>query len=200
MSVGSIESSTIGLVGIGTTTPVNALDVRGDNVTIWDGSATVDQANQEGDLYVEHDLEVDGYTYFKNLDVDGEVEADNLPGCEFTTTSNLVDVPTSWTNVTSASLNLSASGYVIVTFSGYTRFDTAGDGVYVGIGGNSTSTYTYMICNSQSMGDYIPFSVQYVATISSAGTYTYYGNAKSMSGTSNVYSAKIVALYVPNRY
>ena len=54
-----VEGSS-GNVGIGTTTPWGALDIRFDEVRIWDGAATVDYATDQGDLYVEDDLEVDG--------------------------------------------------------------------------------------------------------------------------------------------
>jgi len=43
--------------------PTGALDIRGDEVRIWDGTASVDYATDEGDLYVENDLEVDGNIY-----------------------------------------------------------------------------------------------------------------------------------------
>jgi hypothetical protein len=42
-----------------TSTPVGGLDLRGDELRVWDGSAAVTYAYNEGDLYVEHTLEVD---------------------------------------------------------------------------------------------------------------------------------------------
>lgn len=49
-----------GNVGIGTTSPTGKVDIRGDEVRIWDGSANVGWAISQGELYVERDLEVDG--------------------------------------------------------------------------------------------------------------------------------------------
>lgn len=48
-------------VGIGTTAPVGAFQVKGNEVRIGDG--TVDTATGNGDLYVADDLEVDGVLY-----------------------------------------------------------------------------------------------------------------------------------------
>ena len=50
-------------VGIGTTSPSGKLDVRGDEVRIWDGTATINYATGSGDLYVEDVLEVDDDIY-----------------------------------------------------------------------------------------------------------------------------------------
>ncbi len=61
---GNLAPSTISdNLGLGTTSPVGRLDVRGNEVRIWDGSASVNLANEGGDLYVEHQLEVDGQAY-----------------------------------------------------------------------------------------------------------------------------------------
>ncbi|MCK4664405.1 MAG: tail fiber domain-containing protein, partial [Bacteroidales bacterium] len=50
-------------VGIGTTSPIGKLDVQGDEVRIWDGTATINYATGTGDLYVEDVLEVDDDIY-----------------------------------------------------------------------------------------------------------------------------------------
>ena len=50
-------------VGIGTTSPIGKLDVQGDEVRIWDGTATINYATDAGDLYVEDVLEVDNEIY-----------------------------------------------------------------------------------------------------------------------------------------
>lgn len=50
-------------VGIGATSPSDKLDIRGDEVRIWDGTANVGWAIGEGELYVEEDLEVDGRVF-----------------------------------------------------------------------------------------------------------------------------------------
>jgi hypothetical protein len=55
-----------GDVGIGTTAPNGQLDVRGGEVRIWDGTASVNWAVAEGELYVEDDLEVDGRIFVKD--------------------------------------------------------------------------------------------------------------------------------------
>ncbi len=39
----------------------NSLDIEGNEVKIWDGEATVDFATDAGDLYVEDDIELDGW-------------------------------------------------------------------------------------------------------------------------------------------
>ncbi len=52
-----------GHVGIGTTAPSGALDVRGAEVRIWTGAGTDTNAGNPGELYVEGDLEVDGTIY-----------------------------------------------------------------------------------------------------------------------------------------
>jgi hypothetical protein len=57
----------LGNVGIGTTDPIGTLDIRNDEVRIWDGSASVNSATGQGDLYVEDTLEVDGSVYANNL-------------------------------------------------------------------------------------------------------------------------------------
>ena len=193
-----------GYLGIGTDAPVNALDVRKDNVTIWDGSASVDQANQEGDLFVENDLEVDGYTYLQHLDVDGEVQAENMPGCEFTDTLNTMqDIPTTWTNVRSVTLTVDAAGYIIVSFSGYARIDIAGGRLDAAIGTTSTNSNILQTCGG-ALNDRIPFNVQYVYQVTSAGTYTYYGNAASYLGSgatlADIYFSRMTAIYMPVRY
>jgi hypothetical protein len=51
-------------IGIGTTSPAAKLDIRGDEVRIWDGSASVGSATGAGDLYVEDTLEVDNQICF----------------------------------------------------------------------------------------------------------------------------------------
>ncbi|MBW8040197.1 MAG: hypothetical protein FVQ85_09385 [Planctomycetes bacterium] len=55
-----------GNVGIGATSPIGKLDIRGDEVRIWDGSASVSDATSQGELYVEHDLEVDGRIFVED--------------------------------------------------------------------------------------------------------------------------------------
>jgi len=50
----------LGAVGVGTTSPVGALDIRSDEVRSWTGGGTAGTATGAGDLYVEGDLEVDG--------------------------------------------------------------------------------------------------------------------------------------------
>jgi len=57
-----LQNST-GNLGIGTTNPIGKLDIRGDEVRIWDGSASVAYATGPGDLYVEDVLEVDSDIY-----------------------------------------------------------------------------------------------------------------------------------------
>lgn len=52
-----------GNVGIGTTAPARRLQVVGDYVRIGDGG-TINNADGDGDLYVEDELEVDGVTQF----------------------------------------------------------------------------------------------------------------------------------------
>ncbi len=51
---------TDGSMGIGTASPIGSLDVRSNEVRIWDGSASITYATSAGELYVENDLEVDG--------------------------------------------------------------------------------------------------------------------------------------------
>jgi hypothetical protein len=48
-----------GACGIRTTSPVGALDVRGDEVRIWTGTGTNNYATLAGELYVQGQLEVD---------------------------------------------------------------------------------------------------------------------------------------------
>ncbi|MCD4727745.1 MAG: hypothetical protein K8R46_08795, partial [Pirellulales bacterium] len=67
-----------GNVGIGTTGPTGKLDIRGDEVRIWDGTASVDHATGEGQLYVESHLEVDGDAYFASI-IRTTLEADSDP-------------------------------------------------------------------------------------------------------------------------
>lgn len=56
-------------VGIGTesNTIYGKLDIRGDEVRIWDGTASVDYASGEGDLFVEDVLEIDNDMYISNI-------------------------------------------------------------------------------------------------------------------------------------
>lgn len=176
-----------GPLGVGTSTPEGKLQVTGDEVRIGN-SGTVDYATGDGDLYVEDALEVDG-----------DIHASNMPGCEFTAVTNLTNVPTSITDVVSTELTLNSSGYIILTFSGYVNIDTAGDWVTVSISTSPTYMSTQQVCDSQSVGDDIPFSVQRVFTVT-AGTYTYYGNAASNLGTSDIYNAQMTAMFFPVRY
>ncbi len=63
-------------IGLGTTSPIGKLDVRGNEVRIWDGSASVNQATGVGELYVENDLEVDGDGFFEgNVNIAGVMSA-----------------------------------------------------------------------------------------------------------------------------
>lgn len=179
-----------GSLGVGTNSPEGKIQIVGDEVRIGN-AGTVDYATADGDLYVEDELEVDG-----------NIHAANMPGCEYTSVLSYTDLPTSWTNVGNLSLTLDRGGYIIVTFSGSVSIDTAGDLVYVAIG-TSESGYNYgaiQYCESQSAGDYIPFNVQFVFSASSADTYTYYGNARSISATGDILFAKMTAMYFPVRY
>jgi len=195
-----------GNVGIGDSTPTGKPQVAGDEVRIGNGGV-VNYATGDGDLYVEDTLEVDGNAEVGgnavvggNAEVGGTVNADNMPGCEYVVTTGLANVPTGLTTITSVSLTLKASGYVIVTFSGFVSVGLAGDFIKAGIGSTETNEDNWQVCGTQTHGDDIPFSVQYVYSVSSAGTYTYYGLAHSWSGTSDILRTTITAIYVPNRY
>ena len=63
---GTDKLSVNGNVGIGTTSPVGKLDVRGEEVNIWTGAGTNTYAVSSGELYVEGDLEVDATSYLRN--------------------------------------------------------------------------------------------------------------------------------------
>lgn len=134
------------------------------------------------------------------LDVEGDVSADNMPGCEFTSTASYEDIPASWSKVDSIELSVESAGYVIVTFYGSVNVDNSGADVFVGIGNSSTTVDSQLRCQSANIGDYIPFSVQHVYQVPTAGTYTYYGNAYSSTGLEDIFYAEISAIYVPNRY
>ena len=186
-----------GNIGIGVSTPTGKLQVAGDEVRIGDGG-TVNYATGDGDLYVENTLEVDG-----NAEIGGTVNADNMPGCEYSVGTILLDVPTDamgLTTITSVSLTLKAGGYVIVTFSGFAQTGLPGDSIKAGIGLTGDSMDNWQVCENQTSGDNVPYSVQYVYSVPSAGTYTYYGNASSAAGTSDIFWATMTAIYVPNRY
>lgn len=58
-----ILTTTTDNVGIGTTTPTGVLDVRGDEVRIWTGAGSSNNALASGELYVQGDLESDGTIY-----------------------------------------------------------------------------------------------------------------------------------------
>ena len=58
-----IRVTSDGNVGIGFSTPIGRLDVRGDEARIWTGAGTNTNATTSGELYVEGDLEVDGTIY-----------------------------------------------------------------------------------------------------------------------------------------
>jgi len=179
-------STPSGNVGIGTVTPDGKLQVTGDEVRIGD-SGTVNYATGDGDLYVEDTLEVDG-----------NVRASNMPGCEFSSTTDFYDVPTTMTNLTSVELTLDAHGYVIVTFSGTAQINSSGGHVSVYIGMTETMGEAIQVCGSSDSAT-IPFSVQHVYSVYPA-THIYYGNAGSSNRTMDIVQAKMTAIYVPKRY
>ncbi|MCF7918326.1 MAG: tail fiber domain-containing protein [Candidatus Cloacimonetes bacterium] len=59
----SMQSISLGFSG----TNYGSLDVRNDEVRIWDGSATVNYASGAGDLFVEDILECGGYLYASSM-------------------------------------------------------------------------------------------------------------------------------------
>jgi hypothetical protein len=154
-----------------------------------------------GKNYFSGNVGIGTTTPTEELEVNGNVKADNLSGCAYTDMStSILDIPTTWYDLQSVTLTLKASGYVIVSFTGHVRIDAAGDEVTMGIGTAPGSTSLVQYCESQSTGDKIPFNIQYVYDIASAGTYTYYGNVKSTLEESDIYGARMTAIYVPNRY
>jgi hypothetical protein len=136
------------------------------------------------------------------LDVVGDIEANNMPGLEHTGLDfDYVDLPGGWTNIRSVELTVNSGGYILVTFSGSASIE-AGGGAYVVVGIDTTTSAadTDITIKDQDAGDFIPFSVQYVYQVGSAGTYTYYGNALSSDGLGDIYNCRMTAIYVPNRY
>lgn len=57
--------------------PSGMVDIRGDELRIWDGIADVDYAINEGDLYVENNAEIDGILY---LSASSEINIDGTTG------------------------------------------------------------------------------------------------------------------------
>lgn len=80
-------TATTDTVGIGTTTPTGKLDIRDDEVRVWDGSATVNTATGVGDLYVESDLEVDGTATLPAITTIGGKNVCLADGTDCTSTS-----------------------------------------------------------------------------------------------------------------
>ncbi len=74
-------------VGIGTTTPTGALDVRGDEVRIWTGGGSNTNAVSSGELYVQGDLEVDGTIYSVSPEFTTSVISPKVVGGSSTTQS-----------------------------------------------------------------------------------------------------------------
>jgi hypothetical protein len=142
------------------------------------------------------------FEFSDDLNVAGDVSANNMSGVDYTTNVTMNDVPVITTSVTSVDMDLNSGGYLVLTFSGHVRTSTNGAGFSVGIGTLPTTNLTVVIHQNQNStaGDYYPFSVQHVYNATTPGTYTFYGNAMTTDGLSDVQNANLTALYVPNRY
>jgi len=178
----------------------------------WNGTQRGYMDLDNGDMHVVGDVTVggsisgdgSGLTGVDADTVDGKSASEfasevQLSGCEFNNSdATYEDVPNSWTNVTSIQMNTPSPGYVIVTFYGSARLGTDGYQFYLGIGQGATTTNKYVEVKEDA-GNLIPFSVQYVYAVLTS-TYTFYGNAWSMDGLSDVFYARMTAIFVPNRY
>jgi len=180
-----------------------------DNLLFKDNAAGVSMVIEDETGYVgigtespTCELEVNGTGYFTgDLKAGNNISASNLSGCEYTVgEASYNDVPTTPTNICSVNLDLTSSGYVIVTFSGSARIDTDGGCLYAAVDDTASSWDSRIGCSSAAPGYYVPFSVQYVYTVSSPGTYTYYGNAYSTDSQSDVRFGRITAIFVQNHY
>ena len=179
----------------------------GHSLDAADGSPTdVVYVDNDGNVGINDDtpnyqLDIDGDIHSTgDYTCDGTIIADNLPGCDFTISPlTYLNLPLSYSNVASVTLNVDSGGYVILTFTGSASFDTEPTTIYAGIGTNINTCHA-SIRTKGSVGEYIPYTVQYVYSIAGAGSYTYYGNAYSTDGLSDIYDARITAIYVPIGY
>ncbi len=167
-----------------------------------DGGSDLDWTISGNNMYsaVSGNVGVGTETPSEKLEVNGNIKANNLPGCEFTEEISMNNIPTTWTNIRSVQLTLNAGGYVIVTFSGTVRIGAPSGYIFAGVGTETNTADAVQVSQAAVDGEHIPFSVQHVYEVASPGTYTYYGNAYSSMGFSNIYKAKMTAIYVPNRY
>jgi len=127
-----------------------------------------------------------------------------LPGVKVVDAEgDLTGVSTSWVNLGSITISAPRAGYVIVKSNGYLPLNSGGF-TMVGVSDNSAAIGTGSHCiemYTTEMNMVLPYCVEYVFTVSAAGTATYYLVCRStVAYTSGNISGVLIAEFIPNKY
>lgn len=165
-------------------------------------------------LLAERSVEItDGSIMNTDVNADAAIASSKISGdagVEFNTVENVqywaggtYGIKTMGTIVVSAP----ASGYVLLTYTGYAVFFSQGRTMKVGIGENATSMVTSVhfgdLDGSSTNRFEIPYSVTTVIPVA-AGNHTFYALAEGSSvfdtGSVNMVHSSFVGVFIPKRY